>query len=384
MKYPLSLDTWDREEFDAIDRVIKKKKFSMGPRVRAFEKKFAKYHNLKNAVMVNSGSSANLLMLSILKYKYKLKGNFIVPVLGWSTTYFPIEQCGFKINFVDIDINTLNIDTNKIEKAINSETIGILAVNILGNSCDYKIISKIAKKYNLILIEDNCESFGSITNKNKLAGTEGLFSSFSFFFSHHLQTMEGGMILCKNQNDADYLRSLRAHGWIRDLSKKNKIFRGTGDQFKDQFTFITPGYNLRPLEMSGAIGEVQLKKSKKMMKIRLKNGKYFTNKFKNSSRVLIQKECGKSSWFAFSLVLINSLKNKRQLVINALKKNGIETRPVVVGNFMKNPVIKYLDFISHNNYENSNIVHENGFYVGNYPKDLSNEIDSLYEIIHNL
>ena len=213
-------------------------------------------------------------------------------------------------------------------------------------------------------------------------GTIGKFSSFSFFFSHHLQTMEGGMVLCNNQDDADFLRSLRAHGWIRDLSKKNNIFKKTGNKFKDHFTFVTPGYNLRPLEMSGAIGSVQLKKSKKMMKIRLANSKYFVKKFKYSSNVITQKELGKSSWFAFSIVLIGLFKNKRDKVISLLNKNGIETRPIVVGNFMKNPVIKYLDFINNKDYKNADYVDNNGFYVGNYPKDLRLEIDLLYEILH--
>ena len=382
MKYPLSLDTWGKEELETLNKVIKKRKFSMGPRVKEFENKFAKFHKFKHSIMVNSGSSANLLILSILKYKYKLKGNIIVPVLGWSTTFFPVEQCGFKLNFVDIDRETLNIDPLKIEKAINSKTVAILVVNVLGNPCNFEKISKIAKKYNLILIEDNCESFGAKTSNGKLTGTIGQFSSFSFFFSHHLQTMEGGMILCKNKHDADYLRSLRAHGWTRDLSKNNKLFKATGDKFKDHFTFITPGYNLRPLEMSGAIGEIQLKKTNKMMKLRLSNGKYFVKKFKNSSRVTIQKELGQSSWFAFAILLKGILRNKRKKIISLLSQNNIETRPIIVGNFMKNPVIKYFDFIAKDSYKNANYVDRNGFYIGNYPKDLRAEIDLVYNILH--
>ncbi len=383
MKYPLSFDTWDKEEYRELNKVIRKRKFSMGSRVKTFEKKFAKFHNSSHAIMVNSGSSANLLMLSILKYKYKLRGNIIVPALGWSTTYFPVEQCGFTLNFVDIDKYTLNIDPEKIEKAINSDTVAILVVNILGNPCDFKKIKRIAKKNKLLLLEDNCESFGAITNNNKLTGTEGHLSSFSFFFSHHLQTMEGGMVLCKNQKDADYLRSLRAHGWIRDLNNKSKIFKKSGDKFKDRFTFITPGYNLRPLEMSGAIGETQLKKVKKMLNIRLENSKYFIKKFKDSPVVIIQKEIGKSSWFAFSLLLKGHLKNKRKKIISLLDKAGIETRPVVVGNFMKNPVIKYFKYINNKNYTNSDYVDKHGFYVGNYPKNLKTQIDFLYKILHN-
>jgi CDP-6-deoxy-D-xylo-4-hexulose-3-dehydrase len=215
MKYPLAFSTWGKEEVEAIQKVIDTDMYTMGKHVKQFEQEFADLFNSPNAVMVNSGSSANLLMLSLLKWKYKLKGDIIVPVVGWATTYFPIAQNDFKINFVDVDPNTWNIDVNKIEQAITPNTCAIMPVNLLGNTCDYDAIIKICEKHNLMLIEDNCESMGSKFN-GQYTGTFGLAGSFSFFFSHHIQTMEGGMVLCKNKEDADYLRSMRAHGWVRD------------------------------------------------------------------------------------------------------------------------------------------------------------------------
>ena len=208
--------------------------------------------------MVNSGSSANLLILAALAEKYKLRGNIIVPAVSWSTTYFPLHQYNFTMNFVDIDRHTLNIDPEKIQASITPETCAIFAVNLLGNSCKYKILKEIAEQNSLMLIEDNCESLGSITDTQEYAGTVGQFGSYSFFYSHHLQTMEGGMIVCKNTNDADFIRSMRAHGWSRDLPDDNTIHKKSGNKFKDSFTFITPGYSLRPLEMSGAIGSCLL------------------------------------------------------------------------------------------------------------------------------
>lgn len=384
MNYPLTSDSWGEKEIKALNEVVKSRQFTMSKKVRKFEEEFAKFFNCKDSVMVNSGSSANLLMFSLLKNKYKLKGDVIVPAVGWSTSYFPINQNGFKLNFVDVDLDTLNIDPEKIERAITSKTCAILAINLLGNSCDFIRLKRIAKKYKIILLEDNCESFGAKTEENFFTGTQSLLGTFSFFYSHHLQTMEGGMILSNNINDVHYLRSLRAHGWIRDLPDNNKIYSKTGNDFYDSFTFVTPGYCLRPLEISGAVGSVQLKRSSFFLEQRRKNASFFVEKFKHLETVQIQKEIGKSSWFGFSILLKNSLKNKRHLVIERLKKNGIQTRPIVTGNFLRNPVMKYLDYIDNKDYNSSEYIHKNGFFIGNNHKDLKKEINLVYNIIKKI
>ena len=385
MKYPLACDTWDKKEIDAIQEVIKGGRYTMGPKVKQFEKEFCDYFKCENAVMVNSGSTANLLMLALLKEKYKLGGNIIVPAVSWSTTYFPVYQYGFQLNFVDVNKDTLNIDVDKVEAAIDAETCAIFAVNLLGNSCDYERLNEIAEKHGLMLIEDNCESLGAInTDCDMYTGTIGHMGSFSFFFSHHLQTMEGGMIVCQNGEDADYLRSLRAHGWCRDLPDNSKIYQKTGDPFKDSFTFITPGYSVRPLEMSGAIGSVQLKKWPEMRRQRILNAEYFTNKFKDLFDVRIQKEIGSSSWFGFSIILENHLKGKRDELVKKLRENGVECRPIVAGNFMKNPVIDYMTYLDHNDYDNTNYIHDHGLFIGNDVRDLKENLDMVYNIIKGL
>jgi len=385
MKYPLACDTWDQREIDAIQEVIKGGRYTMGPKVKQFEKEFCDYFNCQDAVMVNSGSTANLLILALLKEKYKLGGDIIVPAVSWSTTYFPVYQYGFKLNFVDIDKDTLNIDPKKVEEAITKDTCAIFAVNLLGNSCDYEKLNAIAEKHNLMLIEDNCESLGAInTDSDMYTGTIGHLGSFSFFFSHHLQTMEGGMIACQNGADADYLRSLRAHGWCRDLPDNNSIYKKTGDAFKDSFTFVTPGYSVRPLEMSGAIGSVQLQKWPDMKRKRVDNATYFKIKFDEMPGIRIQKEIGSSSWFGFSIILEDHLEGKRDLLVEKFKENKIECRPIVAGNFMKNPVIDYLTFIDNKDYQNSNYIHDNGLFIGNDVRDLKENIDLVYDIIKEL
>ena len=380
MIYPLAYSTWGKEEIEAIQRVIDTDMYTMGKHVKQFEQEFAQLFGSENAVMVNSGSSANLLMLSLLKWKYKLTGDIIVPVVGWATTYFPIVQNGFVINFVDVDPNTWNIDVKKIEEAITPNTCAIMPVNLLGNSCEYAKIIELCKEHNLLLIEDNCESMGAKYH-DSYTGAIGLAGSFSFFFSHHIQTMEGGMVLCKNKDDADYMRSMRAHGWVRDLPDNSSLYRKTGNAFNDNFIFATPGYNVRPLEMSGAIGTEQLKKWNNIMETRLANKKLFISLFKDKSWCRIQKEVGTSSWFTFGMVLDGELKGRRAEVIDALSKAEIQNRPLASRNFLKQPVMRDLKYITNGKYEAADDIHDNGFFVGNGSQDITEGINKLYEVI---
>jgi CDP-6-deoxy-D-xylo-4-hexulose-3-dehydrase len=291
-----------------------------------------------------------------------------------------MAQNGFKINFVDVDKDTWNIDVNKIEAAITPNTCAIMPVNLLGNSCDYDRIIEICRKHNLMLIEDNCESMGAKYG-DKYTGSIGLAGSFSFFFSHHIQTMEGGMVLTDSKDDADYMRSMRAHGWVRDLPDNSPLYQKTGDAFNDNFIFATPGYNIRPLEMSGAIGTEQLKKWDKIMDVRLKNKDHFLKLFADKPWVRVQKEIGTSSWFTFGMVLDGELKGRRQEVIDALSKAGIQNRPLASRNFLKQPVMRDLDYIDNKDYAAADDIHDNGFFVGNGSVLIDEPIDRLYEII---
>jgi len=383
IKYNLASDSWDGEEISAINDVIKSNRYTMGPKVKKFEDEFASHFNSDYAIMVNSGSSANLLMIASLFYskEYDLKegDEVIVPAVSWSTTYYPVHQYGLKLVFVDVDRDTLNISPEEIKKAISPKTKIIFAVNLLGNPCEFDEIIRICKKNNIILIEDNCESLGA-KYQEKFTGTCGIMGSFSFFFSHHLQTMEGGMILTNDKNLYELCVSLRAHGWIRDLPDDNSIEKKTGNSFHDSFNFVIPGYGIRPLEMSGAIGSVQLQKLPIFISNRKKNATIFKSLFENEPNIAIQQEIEVSSWFGFSLLLTNKLSSFRDDLINILKENNIECRPIVAGNFTKNPVIKFMDYDIRGELSASDEIDKNGFFVGNDFRDLKNEIHYLHEL----
>jgi len=385
--YSLASDSWDELEVNAINDVIKSNRYTMGSKVRQFENEFSKFFDVKYSLMLNSGSSANLLAIASLIIDEETDLNqgdeVIVPAVSWSTTFSPISQYGLKLRFVDIDLNTLNIDENLIESAITKKTKAIFAVNLLGNSCNFKKLKDLCDKYNLLLLEDNCESLGAKYD-NKFTGTIGNVGTFSFFFSHHMQTMEGGMLVTNNKKTYELANSMRAHGWIRDLPDDNSLFKKTGDNFEDSFKFITPGYSIRPLEMSGAIGSVQLRKINSFIDNRRENAKFFNELFKSNENIIIQSETGESSWFGFSIVLKNKFLGKRSEVLKKLSNANIETRPIVAGNFTKNPTIKYMDHTISGELKNAEYIDENGFFVGNDHRDLKSRILLLHDTINNI
>lgn len=382
MKYGLACDSWDEKEYEAINRVIKSGNFSMGYEVSELEKKFAEYFGVKYCVMSNSGSSANLIGIAALIFSRRLsKGDeVIVPAVSWSTTYFPLQQYGLKVKFVDIDLNTLNFDLNALSGAITSNTKMILAVNLLGNNNDFDKINDLIKDKNIILFEDNCESMGSEYKKKK-SGTFGIIGTYSSFFSHHIATMEGGYSVTDNFELYEYMKVVRAHGWTRNLSNNSPLYRKNDDDFYEKFNFILPGYNLRPLEIEAAIGIEQIDKLNDIVNFRRKNAQLFIDKIGTLPGILLQKEIGKSSWFGFSIVLIDSLKGKRSQIIRILEENDIEVRPIVTGNFVKNKAIEYFDYSIHESLINADYIHDHGFFVGNNGKDLNSEISYLYNIL---
>lgn len=380
--YPLASDTWDQEEIKSILRVIESGRYTMGPEVEKFESQFAEHFGSRYAVMTNSGSSANLISIATLAQnpQYKNKGNIIVPAVSWSTTYFPVHQWGYTLRFVDVDPNTFNIRTDLVEQAIDADTAAVFAVNLLGSAAELSKLREICDRNDIALIEDNCESLGASEN-NKYCGAVGDMGTFSFFFSHHMQTMEGGMVLTNDDDTADYLRSMRAHGWVRDLKNNNSLYDFTGDDFEDSFRFVLPGYCVRPLEMSGAIGQAQLTKWPSMMRKRRNNAQIAQALFPTVNGVRLQQENGTSSWFGFGLVLEEHLSGQRKKVIDKLKSAGVETRPIVAGNFMRNPVIDRLRWDSVGTFEAADDLHDNGFFIGNDSQDLRTGIETVYNIL---
>jgi dTDP-4-amino-4,6-dideoxygalactose transaminase len=382
-KYPLASSTWDEKEIAAIHAVIDSNMFTMGQYVENYEKQFAQYFGSNYAVMMSSGSTANLLMIAALFYtknpKLKRGDEVIVPAVSWSTTYFPLYQYGLKIKFVDIDLDTLNIDLEKLKQAISDSTRAILAVNLLGNPNDFNKIKEIIGERDILLLEDNCESMGA-TFEGKQAGTFGLMGTFSSFFSHHIATMEGGCIVTDDEELFHILLCLRAHGWTRNLPRENRV---TGiksdDPFEESFKFVLPGYNARPLEMSGAIGIEQLKKLTDFLAHRRNNGVFFEELFSQHPYLKIQKQIGQSSWFGFSFVLRKDAEITRHDVVTKLNQAGIECRPIVSGNFAKNDVVKYFDYKKSCSLSNAEYIDANGFFVGNHHTNISDKIEYLYD-----
>ena len=382
-KYSLASTTWDENEYKAMQNVIDSKIFTMGKKVIEFEEKFSKRFDSKYSVMVNSGSSANLLMIAALFYtknpKLKLnKGDeVIVPSVSWSTTYYPLLQYGLKLKFVDVDLDTLNFDIKSLKTAVSEKTRVIFMVNLLGNSNEMTEINDIISDKNIVKLLDNCESLGS-KYQHKESSSNALMSSFSTFFSHHISTMEGGVITTNNLELYHILLSLRAHGWTRNLPNENEV-TGTKnpDPFIESFNFVLPGFNVRPMELSGAIGIEQLKKFDDLLLMRRKNAELFVEMFKDIKGVKIQREIGESSWFGFSIILTGEFKKNRTEALKELALAGVDTRPIVAGNFVRNPVIKYFDYKVHGKLTNSDNLHKNGFFVGNHHYDLKNELSLL-------
>ena len=385
-KYPLATATWDESEYKALQDVIASGMFTMGPKVAEFERDFAKYIGSKYAVMVNSGSSANLLMVAALFYtknqslKLNLGDEVIVPAVSWSTTYYPLYQYGLKMKFVDIDLYTLNYDLEQLSQAIGPKTRAIMVVNLLGNPNDFSKIQKIIGGRDITLIEDNCESLGA-EFEGKKAGTFGVMGSFSTFFSHHISTMEGGLVVTDGEELYHILLSLRAHGWTRNLPKENHVCGTKGDDpFEESFRFVLPGYNVRPLEMSGALGIEQVKKLPHLILERRKNGALLQKALANHPDLLIQSEIGQSSWFGFSLIIKPGSAWTRKELVKKLTDLGFECRPIVTGNFAKNEVVKYFNSEIHGQLKNAEHIDQNGLFIGNHHYSITDAIYQLEKI----
>jgi CDP-6-deoxy-D-xylo-4-hexulose-3-dehydrase len=385
--YPLATSTWDDAEYAAMQRVIAGGRFTMGPLVARFEQDFAAAFGSQHAVMVNSGSSANLLVVAAAVLDPRIDLNpgdeVIVPAVSWATTYYPLTQYGLVLRFVDIDPDTLNVDLQLLEEAIGPKTKAVFAVNLLGNPNDFARLTAIAETHGLLLLEDNCEALGA-TFEGRHAGTVGLMGTFSSYFSHHISTIEGGIILTDDEQLHQELRSLRAHGWTRDLPAKNFVHDKTGEAYDDLFRFVLPGYNVRPVEMSGAIGIEQVKKIPALLAGRRENAQYFVEVMHGFEHVRLQKETGESSWFGFSLVLEGALAGRRAEAVAALTAAGIEVRPIVAGNFARNPVMKYLPAVVPEELPAADKVHVDGFFIGNHHYAVPGATDLLQETLAKL
>ena len=377
--FPLATTTWDEAEERAMRRVMAGGRYTMGPEVAAF----AQHFGSRFAVMVNSGSSANLLMAAALTFtqnpalRLSRGDEVIVPAVSWPTTYYPLSQYGYRLKFVDINLETLNYDLSALEAAIDDQTRAIMVVNLLGNPNDFERIARLTAGRDIRLLEDNCEAMGA-RYAGRQAGTFGVMGSFSCFFSHHISTMEGGVVVTDDEELCHILLALRAHGWTRDLPKNNRLVGTKGDDpFEESFRFVLPGYNLRPLELSGAIGREQLQKLPALIEGRRANAARLTQVLGNHPDILLQHEVGESSWFGYSLVIRPGSSMKRSHLVRRLTEAGFECRPIVAGNFARNEVMSLMDHKISGPLRNADHIHDNGLFIGNHHTPMDEAIEAL-------
>ena len=369
--YPLIENPYRKSDINEALKVLKSRRLTIGPVTDKFQNSFTKKLGSNFSLMVNSGSSANLLALQCLINPYRKKrlkpgDEVLIPSLCWSTSLWPIIQSGLKPKFVDIDLNSLNINLNDLKKKISKKTKAILIVHVLGNCVDMSELMRIVKKHNLILIEDTCESLGT-KYKNKYLGTFGDFSSFSFYSSHQISSGEGGMICCKNNDDHEIIKSLRAHGWSRGLKNEKKI-AAANKHLDSRFIFYNSGFNLRSTDIAASIGLNQFKDIDQFIKKRSINRDKILKIFKKKIKMMKYlsfidaNNHVKASWFGIPILL--SKKINRNKFLKKIEKLGVETRPIISGNFLKQPSIKKYKLNKKSNFKNSDIVNNHGFFIG--------------------
>ncbi len=377
-KIPLAAPSFNYEEVeDALDSMLTTW-VTMGKKVKSFEDLFQEYIGTKNAIMVNSGSSANLLALSIItnplfRNKIKKGSSIITPAVTWATTVSPIVNVGCKPLFVDIDLDTLCINTDLLKEAVSEDTSCIMPVHLMGHPCDMTEISKIAHEKNLRLIEDTCEAHGALHGGKKV-GTFGDIGTFSFFMSHHITTMEGGMLVTDDEEIAEIGKSLRTFGWTREMKKKDEINSKYSD-LDPRFLFVNLGYNLRPTELQGAFGRHQIKKLDLLIKYRRETAKYWNDRLKKYSKDLLlpKRNLANHVYFGYAITINENAAFSRKELTDFLEMRGIETRPIMSGNFIEQPVSKLLQWEKHGELKNSKLVMRNSFFIGNHLQILEKE-----------
>jgi CDP-4-dehydro-6-deoxyglucose reductase, E1 len=372
----LQVPSYGQEEIDSVNELLNSTNLVMGKKTIEFEKEWSSWLNVVDSTMVNSGSSANLLMIQLLiskrgQYKLSLGDEILVPAVTWSTTLFPIIQLGLKPVLVDVNSETFNISVDSCKKALSSRTRGIFLVHLLGNPANMDEIMSFCHDHNLLLLEDCCESHGAKWSNNKV-GTFGLASSFSYMFAHHMSTIEGGMVSTNNPLNHSIIKASRAHGWIREINDDEKDKIMAENKFYDKsFLFWDIGFNVRPTEINAAFGLCQLAKLDNFIKIRNKNFEYYikyTGELKNKIQVQMVESEEKSfrSSFAFGLFIRDYDRYSKTELIKYLIENGIESRSLVAGNLARHPFYSLYCESPRVDLINSDKIHYGGIYLPNH------------------
>lgn len=384
IEFPLVYSSYDNQEILSCIATLLSGQLTMGAQVKRFETEFSGYIGSPHSVMVNSGSSANLLAFSAItnpiREKHLKRGDKVaIPAICWSTSLWPIIQMGLIPVLIDINPETLNLSLESMKSSlIRHEIKAIMMVHVLGNSTEVGKLLEIVKENDLILIEDTCESLGTKYKDDHL-GTLGDFGTYSFYFSHHMTTIEGGMIVAKTQEDCDLLKCLRTHGWSREQSDREAL-EAQYENIDPRFLFINMGYNVRPMEIQASFGLEQIKRLEEMNAYRRENVCKLRQVFKLHDLWRNQLEFPKPTadldpcWFGFPFIINENITINYKNFTKTLLNRGIDTRPIISGNMALQPAIKHFDIdLSMGPFLGAQEIHDRGFFVGCHSKLLSPE-----------
>jgi CDP-6-deoxy-D-xylo-4-hexulose-3-dehydrase len=362
--------------------IMNSRKLSMGEKCEEFESQFAKFQGCEDAILFNSGGSANLAIIQTLLNLGKLKtGDKIgFSALTWSTNVMPIIQLGLVPVAIDCDLNKINVTSETIKETIKKEKInGFFATNVLGLTGDLKEIKKLCEKNNIVFFEDNCESLGTELNKRK-AGNFGIASSCSFFVAHHMSTIEGGMVCTNDTEVGEMLRIVRANGWDRNLQPDQQIKwrnkNNINSEFQAKYTFYDLGYNLRPTEITGFLGIEQLKYLEENIQKRENNFREIINVVNHNPDFIRIESSHLNIVSSFAFPFLCKTEELRNKYLYEFSGAGIEIRPMIAGNIEKQPF--YKKYVSKTSIlKNTDIIHSNGFYCGNYPELTKTDLNTI-------
>jgi len=393
LHFPLVDSSYDNQEIISCMATLLSGQLTMGAKVRQFEEQFAAYCGARYAVMVNSGSSANLLALSVLtnplrRVHLRPGDKVAVPAVCWSTSLWPVIQTGLVPVLVDVDPGTLNLSIPSLQAALRQHDLkAVLMVHVLGNSTELPALLEIVDRHGLLLMEDTCESLGT-TYDGRMLGTLGSFGTFSFYFSHHMTTIEGGMVLAETDEDYDLLKCLRAHGWSREQSNRAEL-ESANSHIDPRFLFVNVGYNLRPMEIQAAFGLEQLKRLDEMNYQRRANVQRIRAAFARHPRWRGQLQFPEATaqldacWFGFPFLVDPALDLDYRKFTATLLRNGVDTRPIVSGNMALQPAVRHFGIeLGMGPFTGAQAVHDRGLFIGCHARALPEDtITRLVDLI---
>ena len=378
-----------REDLDAMIEHLRQDDpiLTNGPLCKKFEQSWSEWLGVKYSVFVNSGASANLLSMTALKIKYPQGGEVIVPPLTWISDVSSVLQCGFTPVFVDVDMDTLGMTTDGILNAITDQTRAVFLSHIQGyNALTDELIIEL-KRRNILLIEDVCESHGA-THKDKLCGTFGWMSNFSFYYAHHMTTIEGGMVCTNDEDTYQIIRMLRSHGMVREASsdKLKLAYKIANPELNPDFIFAYPAYNMRNSELGAILGIQQIGRLDDNIEKRNRNHELFLSKLDSTKYYNGFKLVGASN-YAFNLILKEKNDELVTRLMNKMKSEGVEFRRGSAGggNQLRQPYLKNIVPKDHHlNFPNTEHIHFYGFYIGNFPSMSEEEVLEIVDIVNKV